>query len=211
VIGGQPELLAQHYAEVPPGEQSVVLWVKAGRRSASRSAMAEAARQFQRALEQLSLLEDTAERKRQEIEYLGALGAVWLVVEGFAASETGQVYSRARELWERLGSPPEFLQIPFGQSRYNAHRGELDLAQRLDEDLLRLSRRRKDSDGLVLGHDSSGRNLFFCGRFRLSESHLAEVLKIYDPVAHGSLVHQAGFHPHVNSGAYLATVLFCLG
>jgi class 3 adenylate cyclase/predicted ATPase len=211
LMDSQPELFAQHYAEAGLVEQSVVFWGKAGRRSAGRSAMAEAGRQFQSALEQLSLLEDTAERKRQELEYLGALGAVWLVVEGFAAPETGQVYSRARELWEQLGSPPEFLQIPFGQSRYHAHRGELDLAQRLDEDLLRLSRRRKDSAGLVLGHDSSGRNLFFSGRFRLSRSHLGEALTIYDPVSHGSLVHQAGFHPHVNSDAYLASVLFCLG
>jgi hypothetical protein len=91
--------------------------------------------------------------------------AVLLAVKGFAAPETGQAYARARELWEQLGSPSEFLQIPFGQSRYHAHRGELDLAQRLDEDLLHLSRKRNDSAGLILGHDSSGRNLFICGRF----------------------------------------------
>ena len=46
-------------------------------------------------------------------------------------------------------------------------RGELDLAQRLDEDLLRLSRQRNDAAGLVLGHYSSGRNLMLAGRFAL--------------------------------------------
>src|SRR5204863_8725239 len=39
----------------------------------------------------------------------------------------------ARELWEQLGSPSEFLQVPHGQSLHHAFRGELDLAQRLDE------------------------------------------------------------------------------
>jgi hypothetical protein len=78
-------------------------------------------------------------------------------VKGLAMPETGQAYARARQLWEQLGSPAEFLQIPFGQSRYHVFRGELDLAQRLDEDLLRLSRQRNDSAGLVLGHLSSGR------------------------------------------------------
>ena len=74
-----------------------------------------------------------------------------MAVKGFAAPETGHAYARARELWEQLGSPSEFLQIPFGQSLYHAYRGELDLALRLDEDLLRLSRQRNDSAGLASG------------------------------------------------------------
>jgi predicted ATPase len=89
--------------------------------------------------------------------------------------------------------------------------GEFDLAQRLDEDLLRLSRQRKDSGGLVLGHASSGRNLMFVGRFASSRSHLEEALTLYDPISHSSLGHQAGYHPQVVSQAYLGIVLFCLG
>jgi predicted ATPase len=90
-------------------------------------------------------------------------------------------------------------------------RGELDLAQRLDEDLLRLSRQRNDAAGLVLGHYSSGRNLLFLGRFASSRLHLEEVLALYDPVSDRALVHQAGFHPQVASQANLGLVLFCLG
>jgi predicted ATPase len=37
------------------------------------------------------------------------------------------------------------------------------------------------------------------------------VLALYDPISHRSLVHQAGFHPHVNSQGYLGNVLLCLG
>jgi len=37
---------------------------------------------------------------------------------GELAAETGRAYARARELWERLGSPAEFLGVSFGQSRY---------------------------------------------------------------------------------------------
>ena len=81
------------------------------------------------------------------------MGAVLIAVKGFAAPETGHAYARARELWEQLGSPSEFLQVPYwAVSRYHVVRGELDLAQRLDEDLLRLSRQRNDTAGLVLGH-----------------------------------------------------------
>jgi predicted ATPase len=90
-------------------------------------------------------------------------------------------------------------------------RGEVDLAQVLDEDLLRLSRQRDDSAGLVLAHQSSGRNLMFVGRFVSSRSHLEEVLALYDPTSHRSLVHQVGFHPQAPAQAFLGVVLFCLG
>src|SRR6202035_371357 len=90
-------------------------------------------------------------------------------------------------------------------------RGEFDLAQRLDEDLLRLSRQRNDSAGMVLGHDCSGRDLLLAGKFASSRSHFEEVLALYDPISHGSLVNQIGSHPHVISQGYLAISLFCLG
>jgi len=207
----QPELFAQHYAEAGLVEKSVACWGKAGRRSAARSALAEAAAQFQKGLDQLALLQDNFERQRQELELRSALGAVLRAVKGQAALETGQAYARAQELWEQLGSPAEFLWVPFGQSRYHVFRGELDLAQSFDEDLLRLSRRRDDSGGLVLGHLSSGRNLRFAGRFALSRSHLEKVLALYDPNSHRSLVDQIGTHPQNNSQSLLGIVLFCLG
>ena len=168
-------------------------------------------RNFKRGWTSWRCCRTTPERQRQELEFRSALGAVLMAVKGYAAPETGHAYARARELWEQLGSPPEFLRIPYGQSLYHVFRGEFDLAQRLDEDLLRLSRQRNDSAGLVLGHLSSGRNLLFAGRFASSRSHLEEVLALYDPISHRSLVHQAGIHPQVIAQAYLGIVLFCLG
>jgi predicted ATPase len=207
----QPELFAQHYAEAGLAEKSVAYWGKAGRRSTTRSAMAEAAAQFQRGIDQVALLPDSPERQRQELELYAALGAVLQAVRGSAAPEVGHAYARARQVWEELGSPSEFLRIPYGQSVFHMNRGELDQALRLDEDLLRLSHQRNDSGGLVLGHLSSGRTLFFAGRFAPSRSHLENVLPLFDPIAHGALVHQASLHPHMVARAVLGNVLFCLG
>jgi class 3 adenylate cyclase/predicted ATPase len=209
LMDSQPEVFARHYTEAGLADKSVAYWGKAGHRSISRSAMAEAATQFDKALDQLALLPDDLERQRQELELRSALGAVLRGVKGQAAAETGQAYARARELWEQLGSPSEFFQIPYGQSLYHMVRGELDLAQRLDQDLLSLSRQRDDSAGLVLGHVSSGRNLMLVGKFALSRSHLEAGLALHDPISHHSLGHQAGIHP--SSLAYLGNVLFCLG
>jgi predicted ATPase len=211
IMESQPELLAQHYAEAELAEKSAACWGRAGRRSAARSAMAEAATQFQKGLDQLSLLADTPERQRQELEFCSALGAVLRAVKGQAASETGHAFARALELWEQLGSPSEFLHVPYGESRYHLNRGELDLAQRLDDDLLRLSRQRNDSRGLILGHLSSGRTAMYAGRFDASRSHLEEALALYDTSFHRSLVHLTGSDPKVVVQAHLEIVLFCLG
>ncbi len=173
--------------------------------------MAEAASHFQRGLSHLVILPDNFERQRQELELCGTLGAVLAVAKGYAAPETGVAYARARELWEQLGSPSEVLQVPYGESVYPLYRGEFDLALRLDEDLLRLSSQRNDLAGLVLGHQSFGRNLFFVGGFASSRSHLEEAIALHDPITHRSLGHQVGSHPHLNSQAYLGIVLFCLG
>ena len=211
IIESQPELLARHYAEAGLVERAVALWGKAGHRSVARSAMAEAAAQFQKGLDQLALLPDMPERRQNELEFSSALGAVLNVAKGSAAPETGQAYARARELWEQLGSPVEFFEVPCGQSRYHAHRGELDRAQSLAEDLLHLSRRRNDSAGLVMGHYSAGRNLMWVGSFASSRSHLETVLALYDPNSHHSLVRQTGIHPQLAAQAALGIVLFCLG
>jgi predicted ATPase len=47
--------------------------------------------------------------------------------------------------------------------------------------------------------------------FLYPRSHLEEVLGLYDPISHRSLVHQAGVHPQIYSGSLLGIVLFCLG
>ena len=207
----RPQTLAQHYAEAGMVEKSVAWWGKAGYRSAARSGMAEAVAQFQKALDQLVLLPGTPELQLQELQLLSGLGAALMVVKGFAALETGRAYARARELWEQLGFPSEFLHIPRGQSIYYAVRGELDLALRLDEDLLRVSRQRNDAAGLVLGHVSAGRTLMFTGRLSSSQSHLEEALAFYDTVSRSALVDQAGVDPYVNSQALLGSVHFCRG
>jgi class 3 adenylate cyclase/predicted ATPase len=211
LMDSQPELFAQHYAEARLIEKSVACWGKAGRRSAARSAMAEAATQLQKGLDQLALLPENRERQQQELEFWSALGAALRYVKGQAAPEMGHAYARARELWEQLDSPSEFLHIPYGQLFYHTYRGEFEVARRLDEDLLRLSRQRNDSAGLVLGHLSSGRNLMLVGRFAPARSHLEAGLALYDPESHRSLVHQAGSHPQVGLQGQLAIALFCLG
>jgi class 3 adenylate cyclase/predicted ATPase len=215
MMESQPELFAQHYAEAGLVEKSVTFWGKAAHRSAARSAMTEAAVQFQKGLDQLILLPESPERHRQELKFSAALGAALIAVKGFAAPETVHVHARARKLWEQLGSPSEFFQLLYNQSMYHVIRGELALAQHSAEDLLRLSLQRNDRGGLLLGHFACGRNLILVGRLASSRRHLEEALSLCGPIARRSLVHKSGIHPTIhpgiNSQSFLGIVLFCLG
>ena len=211
IMDNQPELFAQHYAEAGLVEKSVACWGRAGRSSAARSAMAEAATQLQKGLDQLALLPDTPARQRQELEFRSSLGVVLTAAKGFAAPQTGQAYARARELWERLDSPSEFRRIPYGLSLHHLYRGEVDMAQPFADDLLHLSRQRNDAAGVVLGHAGSGRNLMFAGKFASARLQLEELLTLDDCTSSRSLVHQAGDYPDVTAQAFLGIVLFCLG
>jgi predicted ATPase len=87
----------------------------------------------------------------------------------------------------------------------------LDLAQRLDKDLLRLSRQRNDTAAIVLGHQACGSDEMMAGKFALSRSHFEEALSLYNPISHRSLWGQFRIHPQVICQGYLGVVLFCLG
>jgi TolB-like protein/class 3 adenylate cyclase/predicted ATPase len=211
LIETQPELLAQHFTEAGLVEKSVDYWYKAGQRSASRSAMAEAAAQLQKGLDQLSLLPDAPQRQWRELEFWSALGTVLRAAIGMAAAETGEAYVRAIQLWEQLGGPAEFLPILYGQAYFHTFRAEFDLAQCRAETLLRLSRARDDKVGIFLGHLASSQALVLTGRFSLARSHLEAAFGIYDPAFHGALAHEIGIDPRGLAETYLAIVLFCLG
>jgi class 3 adenylate cyclase/tetratricopeptide (TPR) repeat protein len=206
IIEIQPELLAQHYAEAGLVEKSVAYWGKAGRRSAARSAMAEAAAQFQKGLDQLALLPDSSERRRQELEFYDALGGALRTIKGFAAAETGSAFASARRLWEQLDCPSEFLQIPLRQATYHALRGEFDLALYLAEYVLHLSRQRNEMTGLIAALHNIGQTLMFTGRFASSRSHIEEALALYDPISHPGIAER-----YVPARGNLAIILFCLG
>jgi hypothetical protein len=112
-------------------------------------------------LDQLALLPDAPERSKQELEFLNSLGEALYALKGPGAPEMGLAYARGLELWTRLGSPAEFLDVPYGRLRSLLFRGELASALGLAEDLLRLSRQRDDTAGLVQGHFTVGRTLMF--------------------------------------------------
>ena len=87
VAESQPELLARHCTEAGLIEKAASLWGKAGQRSLERSALAEAAEQFTRALDQIAALPDTAALRRQQIKFQVALANALMHTKGYASPD----------------------------------------------------------------------------------------------------------------------------
>jgi DNA-binding response OmpR family regulator/class 3 adenylate cyclase len=94
----QPELLAHHCTEAGSIEQAVSYWAKAGRQSAARSAMFEAEAQLRRALQLLSDLPNSRERKRQEFELQVTLAVALMESKGHVHPQVTEVLGHARSL-----------------------------------------------------------------------------------------------------------------
>src|SRR5262249_31490823 len=148
----QPELLAHHYTEASIIEQAIPYWQQAGQRASQRSAHAEAISHLTTALELLKPLPDTLERSRQELTLQIALGVPLMATKGFAAPEAGAVYRRARELCQHVGETPQLFPVLWGLWSFYVVQAELQIAQELGEQCLRLAQKVQDPALLVEAH-----------------------------------------------------------
>src|SRR5262249_52465685 len=105
------EELAHHYTEAGLTEKAVSYWQQAGQRASERSAHVEAISHLRTGLALLQTLPETPERTRREVDMLIALGASLLAVKGYAASEVGETYTRARLLCEHLEDSSQLFPV----------------------------------------------------------------------------------------------------
>jgi predicted ATPase len=165
-----------------------------------------------RALELLSKLPDGTERDRRELDLQLAVGSILIGVKGYAAEQTEQAYTRALELCERLGNPPELISTLHGLWARHFVRGEMRGAYELAEELLRQAQSASDRTSLLLAKWALGDTSVFMGEFLLAKKQLDTAISLYDPerdrlLAYRYLWIDAG----VNCLAYTAWTLWQLG
>ena len=109
IVDQQPELLAHHYTEAGLNSQAVSYWYQAGQRASERSAYVEAIAHLRQGLKLLQTLPETPERTQCEVDMHIALGASFIAVKGYAASEVAQTYTRAQHLCQHLDDPHQIF------------------------------------------------------------------------------------------------------
>ena len=106
--------LAHHYSRSDNVAKAVEYLGRAGQQALQRSAHADAISNLTAAIDLLQKLPDSPERIQRELLLQLALGPALIAVKGWAAPEVERAYTRARELCERLGDPPELFPALFG-------------------------------------------------------------------------------------------------
>jgi predicted ATPase len=107
IVEAQPETLAQHLTVAGLLEKAGGYWLEAGKKAAMRSANLEAIAHLQRGIEAFVHLADGARKDRLELDFQFALGPCLIATQGPASNKAVATFTRARELCERLGDPPE--------------------------------------------------------------------------------------------------------
>jgi predicted ATPase len=149
IVVAQPETLAHHLTEAGLFEKAVGYWLQAAKKAALRSANLEAIAHSRRGIEASGHLPDGARKERLELDLQFALGPCLIATQGPASNESMATFARARELCERLGDPPEQLQVMFWLTTATVMRGELPLAQETIAALLDLAEARSDRPALL--------------------------------------------------------------
>ena len=170
IAENKPELLARHWAEAGHIEKAAALWGKAGRRSAERSALVEAAEQLRRALDMIATLPSTPALRREEIKLHVELITPLLHVRGYAAPETRAAVERARLLIEQsqeLGEPPEdpllLFSVLYGLWVANIVAFNGDVMRELAVQFLALAEKQSATGPLMIGHRLMGLSLLHTG------------------------------------------------
>ena len=178
LVENQPEVLAHHYQEAGNHQLAIRCWFESGQRAVAHSANVEAIANFRKALQLLNALQETPERTKQEIDVQLALGIPLIAVQGYAAAETREAFSRARALCLRLGNIPEYFQALFGSWGNLWMGGNNRDALGMADEFLTRSRALSDPVLLMVAHRVIGSTLLTLGDFQSSSSHFEETIRL---------------------------------
>lgn len=177
IVETQPETLAHHLKEAGLFQRAEAYWLRAGKKAAMRSANLEAIAHLQRGIEASGHLPDSERKDRLELDFQFALGPCLIATQGPASNKAMATFVRARGLCERLGDPPEQLQVMFWLTTASVMRGELPVAEETIAALLQLAEARDDRPTLLNAMRGQGMIRLFMGR--LTGAHEA-IERAYD-------------------------------
>jgi class 3 adenylate cyclase/tetratricopeptide (TPR) repeat protein len=175
----QPETLAHHLTEAGLIEKAIGYWLPAGKNAAQRSANLEAIAHLQRGIELTGRLPPDAARDRSELDFQLVLGPCLIATHGPAASTAVATFTRARELCERLGEPPEYLQVMFWLATVNVVRGELPQALEAVDGMPSAAETRGNRGALLNVIRGRAMILMFMGRIVEAREQLERAVEMF--------------------------------
>ena len=207
----EPEILAHHYSEAGLMDKAVPYWLAAAEAALARSALQETVNHSSRALTDLLTQPASATRDESELQVRMVLGAAYLGIKGWAASETLEIFGAARELAISLDQPEPLKLILWCLWSYYGCRAEYadgakvvhEMLDRIGEDL--------GSDLAVCARAAGIPQELWSGNLQQSADHLQSLREHYDFDRHKDLVHGLTADPLSVGQCWGAQALWMLG
>jgi predicted ATPase len=203
--------LAMHFEQGRDYRRAVKHLQQAAENAGKRFANHETVALSHRALELLNTLPETLERAQQELSLRITLGVSLIATDGYAAAEVEENYSRARQLCQRQGEPPQLFAVLWGLWAFYLLREEIGTALATAEQLLDQAQKAQDPIFLVEGHWALGVALAYTGEFTASLERLERAVALHEPSQYHSHTRHTGHDPAVASRCQAAWVLWSLG
>ena len=178
----QPELLAHHYTQAGLTEQAIDYWQRAGERALERSANREAYRHFGQGIELIKSLSPSPAHTRREFRLYLGLGPATRATKGYAAPETQDAFTRARELIDADTSLPEQMLVLYGLWGVHLVRVEPEAGRKAAEQALLLVARNADTGAELQAHANRlmGESLCVLGEFVEARQYLQRAIAFCD-------------------------------
>ena len=203
--------LALLYTAARDFRQAATFTIVAARHAMHLLAHREAVTLAQRGLELLASLPPSRERTQHEITLLVILGSQLRVTQGFASTEMGAAYTRARALCKEIGDAAERFPALGGVSTFHYVRAEYREATEVTDEMLHVAETSQEVANLAWAHEMHGLAKLMLGEYEASRAHLDQAIAFYDRGEHRRATFYYGTDVSVTCRGYLAALLTHIG
>jgi len=203
--------LAMHFEQSRDWPLALQYLTQAAENATHRSAHHEAADLARRALDVLRALPETTACVQHEIKLRVILGVSLVAIRGFAASEVGESYQRARELCATQGPSPQLFHILWSLGLFYIFSSEMCSALKIANQLLQLANDLQEGALIMEAHRAMGVTLLELGRCADAMKHFDQAIALYQIHRHHPHSILIGHDCKVVSECFMARTLWSLG
>lgn len=207
----RPDLIAGHLTAAGEDEDAVAFWEAAGQQALVRTAVHEAAKHFQQAIDCLERLPATRKRQERELELQILLAPLLMAVYGWGAVEVEQACTRALGLAQDLGRHDLSYAPQWGLWTNHFLRGDLVSALEAAESVFQMARASGVRILEMLGRHALAYTLVYRGEFERTLEEAEAGLALYDPQQEKEIANSFGMSSVVCLLACRAHSLWMLG
>lgn len=174
IAASQPELVARHYTEAGLTPDAVAYWRQAAQRALDGAATLEAIEHLRLGLDLLSILPESLEVLKQELDMQLMLTSALMATQGWAHPDVDRALTRVQGLCEQLGNTPRLFSALWGLWNFSVGCAALQTAHDLSHKLFNMAQSSDDAGRLQQAHQAMGATLFYKGEFHEARVQLEQ-------------------------------------